>query len=93
MEVLKQPQYAPLPVERQVLLIFAGTRGFLDNVAEDDVAAFEPELYRFMETRHADAVARLVADKAMSKELEGAIEAAVREFSEQFVAARQGAAA
>ena len=92
-EVLKQPQYAPLPVERQVLIIFAGTRGFLDSVAESDVATFEPELYRFMETRHAALVARLAADKAMSKELEADIAAAVREFSEQFVAARQGAAA
>ena len=92
-EVLKQPQYAPLPVERQVLVIFAGTRGFLDDVAESDVAAFEPELFRFLETRHADVLARLAADKALSKELEAAVEAAVREFSEQFVAARQGAAA
>ena len=92
-EVLKQAQYAPVPVERQVLIIFAGTRGFLDKVAESDVAAFEPELYRFMETRHADVVSRLVADKAMNKELEPAVAAAIREFSEQFVAARQGAAA
>ena len=93
MEALKQPQYAPLPVERQVLVLFAGTRGFLDNVAESDVGAFEPELYRFMETRHADAVARLAAEKTMSKELEAEIDAAIRQFSEQFVAARQGAAA
>ena len=70
-EVLKQAQYAPLPVERQVLIIFAGTRGFLDEVEESDVAAFEPELYRFMETRHADVVARLVAEKAMSKGIGG----------------------
>ena len=92
-EVLKQPQYAPLPVERQILVIFAGTEGFLDEVAERDVAAYEPELYRFMDTRHAEAMARLTAEKKMDESLRADIEAAVREFTEQFVAARRDAAA
>src|SRR6266536_1226767 len=51
-EILKQPQYAPLPVERQVALVFAGTNGYLDNVALTDVRAFEVELYKFIESRH-----------------------------------------
>src|SRR6201981_2690626 len=51
-EVLKQPQYAPLPVERQVALIYAGTNGYLDNIALSDVRAFETELYKFMDARH-----------------------------------------
>ena len=92
-EVLKQPQYAPLPVERQILVIFAGTQGFLDEVAERDVAAYEPELYRFMDTRHAEVMARLTAEKKMDDSLRADIEAAVREFTEQFVAARRDAAA
>ena len=92
-EILKQHQYAPLPVERQVMIIFAGTKGFLDKVAESDVAAYETELYRFMETRHAELVSRLVDEKKLSGELATSFEDVVREFSEQFVAARQGAAA
>ena len=92
-EVLKQPQYAPLPVERQILVIFAGTQGFLDDVAERDIAAYEPELYRFIETRHAEALARLATEKVMDAGLRADIGAAVREFTDQFVAARRDAAA
>src|SRR5689334_17392689 len=51
-EVLKQPQYEPLPVERQVAIIYAGTNGYLDAIAVSDVRAFETELYRFIETRY-----------------------------------------
>src|ERR671928_528401 len=53
-EILKQPQYQPLPVERQVAIIFAGTNGFLDNIPVADVRAFETELYAYIETRHPD---------------------------------------
>src|SRR6478735_1522255 len=51
-EILKQPQYQPLPVERQVALIFAGTNGYLDSIALADVRPFEVGLYEFIETRH-----------------------------------------
>src|SRR5881227_2166377 len=50
-EILKQPQYAPLAVERQVALIYAGTNGYIDNVAIADVPVYEVELYRFIENR------------------------------------------
>ena len=92
-EILKQPQYAPLPVERQVMIIFAGTKGFLDEVAESDVAAYETELYRLMETRHAELVSRLQDEKKLTEELGASLEEVVREFSQQFVAARKDAAA
>ena len=52
-EILKQPQYNPLPVEKQVLIIYAGTNGFLDQVPVSDVGAYETELYRTFELRHA----------------------------------------
>ena len=92
-EVLKQPQYAPLPVERQVIIIFAGTRGFLDEVAESDVATYEQELYRFLETRHSDLLSRVADEKILSDELRASLEAVVRELTEQFVASRKEAAA
>ena len=92
-EVLKQPQYQPLAVERQVLIIFAGTNGFLDGVAESDVAAYERELYEFMEVRHRDLVERLTTLKKFDDELRGDVTAAVKAFTEQFTAARKGVAA
>ena len=92
-EVLKQSQYAPLPVERQVMIIFAGTKGFLDEVAESDVAMYETELDRLMETRHPELVSRLAEEEKLSDELAAALDEVVREFSHQFVAARKGAAA
>ena len=92
-EVLKQSQYAPLPVERQVMIIFAGTKGFLDEVAESDVAMYETELDRLMETRHPELMSRLAEEKKLSDELAAALDEVVREFSHQFVAARKGAAA
>ena len=52
-EILKQPQYNPLPVEKQVLIIYAGTNGYLDQVPVGDVGAYETELYRTFELRHA----------------------------------------
>lgn len=92
-EILKQPQYVPLPVERQVAILFAGTRGFLDDVSLSDVAAYEQELYQFLDTRHSAMVDRLGKEKSLDEELAAALETAVREFTEQFVAARKGAAA
>ncbi len=92
-EVLKQPQYQPLAVERQVLIIFAGTNGFLDKVAESDVAAYERELYEFMEVRHRDVLERLIALKELDDELRSDVSAAVKAFTEQFTAARKGVAA
>ena len=92
-EVLKQPQYAPLAVERQVLVIFAGTNGYLDAVDESDVATYERDLYQFIETRHTALLDRLTEQKKFDDELKAAVGAAIKAFTEQFVAARKGVAA
>ena len=92
-EVLKQGQYQPLTVERQVLMIFAGTNGYLDAVAEDDVAAYEQELYQFIDVRHAELLKRLTELKKLDDQLKADVTSAVKEFTEQFTAARKGAAA
>src|SRR5215203_2617869 len=52
-EILKQPQYQPLSVEKQVIMIYAATNGFIDSVAIEDVHRYEQDLYRFLETSHA----------------------------------------
>ena len=92
-EVLKQPQYQPLAIERQVLIIFAGTNGYLDAVAEDDVTAYEQELYQFIEVRHGELLKCLSELKKLDDQLKADVTSAVMEFTEQFTAARKGAAA
>src|SRR6058998_301668 len=91
-EVLKQPQYEPLPVERQVAIIFAGTNGYLDEVPVNDARAFEVELYKFMETRHPQVIRGIADKKQLDDQLKGALDAAVKEFAIDF-ATRKAAAA
>ena len=91
-EILKQPQYEPLAVEKQVAIIFAGTNGYLDGVAVNNLKAFESELYRFLETRHTDVLKGIVEKKQLDDQLKAALNAAVKEFAEDF-AARKSAAA
>src|SRR4051812_3873269 len=91
-EILKQPQYQPLPVERQVALIYAGTNGYLDHVALSDVRAFETDLYKFIDARHSQVFKDIVAKKQLDDQTKAALDRAVKEFSAQF-AARTTAAA
>jgi F-type H+-transporting ATPase subunit alpha len=91
MEILKQPQYQPLSVEKQVLIVYAGTNGHLDKVDVPDVLAYETELFRFVEARRAGILTALREKKVMSDELKAEIESALKEFAEQFSAARKAA--
>src|SRR5918995_1456983 len=61
-EILKQPQYQPLAVEKQVIIIYAATKGFIDPVAIEDVRRYEEDLYRFLESRHP-AILKGIAEK------------------------------
>jgi F-type H+-transporting ATPase subunit alpha len=87
-EILKQPQYAPLPVERQVALIFAGTNGYLDALPVADVRRFENELYKFIEARYPDLFRRIAEKKQLDDDLKAALDAAVKAFAEDFAARR-----
>jgi len=91
-EILKQPQYEPLAVERQVAIIYAATNGYMDNVALSDVRAYETDLYRFLESRHADVLTGIRDKKQLDDQVKGALEKAVIEFTGDF-AARKSAAA
>jgi F-type H+-transporting ATPase subunit alpha len=92
-EILKQPQYQPLPVEKQVAIIFAATNGFIDAVAVEDVRRYEEELYRFLETRHPAVLNGIRDKKILDDELKPSLQSALKEFGETFVAARQAAVA
>jgi F-type H+/Na+-transporting ATPase subunit alpha len=91
-EILKQPQYEPLPVERQVAIIFAGTNGYLDSIPVSDLRAFETELYRFIENRHPQLFQGIAEKKQLDDQLKAALTDAVKEFAGDF-AARKAAAA
>jgi F-type H+/Na+-transporting ATPase subunit alpha len=90
-EVLKQPQYQPLPVEKQVVIIYAANNGFLDQVAVEHVREYETLLNQFLETRHPQVLTSLADKKQIDDELKGTLNGALREFSEQFMAGRKAA--
>ena len=92
-ELLKQPQYRPLPVERQIILLFAGTKGFLDRVAVASISNYEQGLYQFMDARHSEVVSRVASEKKLDDQLTADLENALKEFTEQFIATNKDAAA
>jgi F-type H+-transporting ATPase subunit alpha len=92
-EVLKQPQYQPLPVEKQVIIIYAATNGYLDDVAVEDVRAYEPQFYQFLDTRKPQLLSSLAEKKQIDDALKGELNQALKEFGEGFAAGRKSAAA
>ena len=85
-EVLKQGQYEPLPVERQIVIIYAGTNGHLDDMPESAIPRYESELARYIETTHADVYADIVGRGALDDDLTGRMDALLTEFNESFSA-------
>jgi len=85
-EILKQGQYQPLPVEKQVVAIFAANNGYVDEYPVTAVQRYENELLTFMESRHGQLLTDLREKKAIDDELEGRIKGALDEFKSQFVA-------
>jgi F-type H+/Na+-transporting ATPase subunit alpha len=91
-EILKQAQYQPQAVERQVAILYAGVNGYLDQVAVSDVGAFEAELFSFLGSRHADVFRGIVEKKQLDDQLKAALDAAVKAFAADFVARKKAAA-
>jgi len=85
-ELLKQPEFSPLQVEEQVVVIFAGTRGFLDPLPVSAVRRFEDDLLRHMRDNHADVLDAIRKEGKLSDELEGKLNSAVEKFAEHFSA-------
>jgi F-type H+-transporting ATPase subunit alpha len=91
-EILKQPQYQPVAVEKQVAIIYAATKGFIDSVAIEDVRRYEEDLYRFLETRHPGVLSGIAEKKILDDDLKAAVERALNEFGQQFGAVRAASA-
>jgi F-type H+/Na+-transporting ATPase subunit alpha len=79
-EVLKQREHEPLSIEKQIVILYAGTRGHLDRYAVADIASYESELYAFLATRHVAILATLAYGKQIDGQLASALDAALEEF-------------
>jgi len=86
-EILKQPQYKPLPVEKQILIIYAGTSGVLDDMPVEACRKFEDELYRFVDNAHPGLLATIREKKTLDDDLKGQINSVLREVKERLAAA------
>jgi F-type H+-transporting ATPase subunit alpha len=84
-EILKQGQYSPIPVEKQVLIIYAGTNGVLDDLPVDQCRAFETGLYSFVENAHPAILSTIREKKTLDDDLKNTINAALKEFKTRFV--------
>jgi F-type H+-transporting ATPase subunit alpha len=83
-EILKQNQYVPLPVEKQVVIIFAGTNGYLDSLDVSDCRNFEQSLYRFLDTSHPGLLTRIRERKEIDDELKTDLQKVLKEAVEKF---------
>jgi F-type H+/Na+-transporting ATPase subunit alpha len=91
-EVLKQDQYVPLPVEKQIAIIFAGTNGLLDDLEVADIMPFEQSLYRFLESTQSALLPKIRERKAIDDEIRGELQRAIKEAKERFKLERGHAA-
>src|SRR3990172_7518347 len=85
-EVVKQPQYQPMPVEKQVAILYAATKGFLDDIPAAKVRTFEEQLYRFLETERPALLTTLAETKTLSDDLAMGLDDAISAFRESFLA-------
>ncbi|MBN1838430.1 MAG: F0F1 ATP synthase subunit alpha [Campylobacterales bacterium] len=83
-ELLKQPPYAPIAIEKQVLIIFAGAKGYLDSIDVRDVSRFEAELNSYVSAKYPDIIEQLNVKKAIDKDLEEQLHKALSEFKATF---------
>ncbi|MFC2069623.1 F0F1 ATP synthase subunit alpha [Chloroflexota bacterium] len=79
-EILKQGQYSPMETEKQVMILYAAINGYLDDIAVEQVAAFETDFHRFMESGHPEIGVTISREKDISTETEEALKASIEEF-------------
>lgn len=79
-EVLKQSPYSPLPIEKQIVIIYAGVKGFLDDIPSHKVVQFEGSLYPFLESKYPNILEDIRTKKALDKDLEAMLKVAIEEF-------------
>ena len=88
-EVLKQPQYQPMPVEQQVMVIYAVTNGYLDQIAVPQIKEWERSFLDFADKQFPQVTQRLRSEKVLSKETEADLKRAIESFNRQFNPAKR----
>jgi F-type H+-transporting ATPase subunit alpha len=83
-ELLKQPQYQPMPIEEQVASIFAGTQGFVDTVPTTDVTRYESQMLSYLRSDKPEILAKIRDTKALDDETSAALKDALATFGKQF---------
>ena len=83
-EVLKQPQYQPMPVQYQVIIIYAVTNKYLLDVPVEDITRFEKEFFEFLDTKYPEVPNNIITEKVISDETDGILKKAIGEFKKQF---------
>src|SRR5437899_3318101 len=91
-ELLKQKQFSPLPFSKQILIIMAGTGGFLDDMPVDQVRDFEAELYKYVDTTNPGILRAIMEKKILDDALKGQLQNVIKEAKQQFVSAREAVA-
>jgi len=92
-ELLKQAQFSPLSFSKQILIIFAGTSGFLDDLPVEQVRPFEAELYKFVDTANPGLLRTIMEKKVLDDSLKAEMSKVIKECKQQFAAMRQEAVA
>ena len=85
-EILKQGQYQPMPVEKQVLIIYAGTSGFIDQVAPENLQRYQNELFEFVESQHPGLFPAIAEKRQIDDDTKPQLEKALQEFNQRFEA-------
>ena len=88
-ELLKQGQYVPLAVEKQVVIIFAGTQGYVDKLPVESLRSYEEELYRFIDEKHADLLEDIRTKKEITDEIKKKLVEVLKAFGKQFVSSKE----
>lgn len=83
-EILKQPQYQPMPVEEQIVLTYAGTQGYLDSLPVEEIHRYEVEFIEAMRTKYAEVLHKVRDEKELTDEIDKSLAKAVSEFTEEF---------
>jgi F-type H+-transporting ATPase subunit alpha len=89
-ELLKQDQYVPLAVERQVIIVYAGTNGFTDTLPVESLREFETELFRYIDEKYPEIWQEIREKREMNDELKAKVDKALKTFTKRFVSSKEG---
>src|SRR5271170_379174 len=90
-ELLKQRQFSPLPTEKQIIIIYAGNNGFLDDLEVEQIGAFEDGLYKYLDSSQSALLSDILEKKTLDDDLKARIDGALKEYKQNFLASQNTA--